>query len=1040
MRPRRSIVEAICIAAVALSSLSASASAEQLPLRHYGVYEGLPHSSVRCIFQDSRGYLWIGTGDGLARFDGYRFVTYDTSDGLGHSFINAITEDPQGRIWVATNGGGVSCFVDWMIPAAQGGRRTSGPAPRKFLTFRLPDQMGANLVNSFLFAPDGRLWCVTDGGLFRSTIAAGPTERIQFDLIAPRRPYSAGALADSKGRLWFGNGDSIVAVVGDKVITYGPYPDFNSPIICFAEDAEGRLLAASEMGLFQLIEPPGHPGRGVWKPFSLDVAGLTPLHHMIVDRGGALWVGAEHGVIKYVDGKRVVYTTANGLASDNVHALDEDRDRNLWLGTYSDGLSKLSGQSVVAFGRSDGLPDDLIAKILEDRSGHLYVSFHGGGIYSLEGGKAVPIEWSERPGFTNIDGRILQDGKGDFWIGTDEGLFWSRGPDLRLARPRRITTAEGWPNAGVTGDICEDQRGVLWLGSQNNDLYRIERSGRTGSPVARRIALTYPFPYRRLISDRNGSLWISANTLLSRVIDEQDSLLQPAEGAPDLTPQMQDMWARAERKLPPSNGLPEVNGRALFVDSRGWLWIGLRYKGVALTKSPGANALEFTNYTTEDGLSSNTVWSISEDNSGRMYFGTGRGLDRFDLATGRINHITAGEKLVGDSIMHCIKDREGNIWVSSATTVLKLDSRSDSDGKLEPPVYLSRVQAGGEDVRMPDAGVTRGPLVTLGRSNENLLIEYVGLDFHSDRELKYQYKLEGADRDWSTPTDQRSVNYAGLAPGVYTFLVRAVNEAGVVSREPASIQLRVLPPIWRRWWFVTAAALLLALGVYSGHRYRVARLVEMLEVRARIASDLHDDIGSNLTRIAILSEVANRQLEQPSPAATGPLSSIARISRESVASMADIVWAVDPRRDTHQDLVRRMRQFAIELLASTGATFRMSVSGEEHAPRLGPDFRRQVFLIFKESINNAARHSACSAVEVVVEMDRGGFALKIEDNGRGFELACSPDGQGLLSMQRRAAALNGQLKVTPAESGTSVTLFVPWRRSRVKRVRFTRQL
>jgi ligand-binding sensor domain-containing protein/signal transduction histidine kinase len=977
-----------------------SVSAEQLPLRHYGVYDGLPHSNIRCILQDSRGYVWIGTADGLSRFDGYRFTTYDTSDGLGHSFINAIIEDRQGRIWIATNGGGVSCFIDWVLPTLSTGDQVT-KVRQKFVSFKLSDQPHPNRVNALVFDSNGRLWCATDGGLYRASVSPGKIENLTFEAIVPHRPVAIpmGAFADSRGRLWFGVGDEIIEAFRDRIITYEPRPEFGNEIRCFAEDHQGRLLAATESKLLEFVEPSDLAGQGSWKASPLDLSNYGPSNSLIVDHEGALWMGAEHGLLKYKDGKRSIYTTSNGLSDNFVQSLYQDRDGNLWIGTQDDGLCFLSGEPVVSFGPLDGLPDAPVTKLFEDRAGNIYVSTRGAGLLSVTDGKLLPIEWSRAPRFRSIVERICQDREGDWWVGTDNGLFWFRGPDLRHARGRQITAAEGGPEKGVVGDIYEDPQGKLWFGDLDDNLFCIDRSVQTGRPAVHRIPLEHRFRYRRIIGDRNGGLWLATQNQLSRVVEGKDRLLQPVAG------------------------LPEIDARAFLLDSRGWVWIGLRYKGVSVTKEPAADRLSFFNYSTADGLTSNTVWSIAEDDSGRIYLGTGRGLDRIDPVSGRVQHITAGEKLTGDVLGQCMKDSRGDIWVATTNAVVRLDAGTQLIENRAPPIYLTKLRVAGAELPMPDAGATHGPSLTLGSSGNDLLIEYVGLDFHSDHELKYQYKLDGVDADWSTPTDQRSVNYASLAAGSYQFMVRAVNQEGVISPEPAVVQIQILPPIWRRWWFILAAVTMVALAAYSAHRYRLARLMELLKVRTRIASDLHDDIGSNLTKIAILSEVA----QQPSTSVSGltehPLTAIGRISRESVASMGDIVWAIDPRRDSYLDLIRRMRQFAIDML---GARVRFVASGEDQTRPVGPNFRRQVFLIFKEAVHNAARHANCSQVGIEIKMERSGITLTVQDNGTGFDTSSDSDGHGLASMRTRAKNLSGTVEVTSGSRGTTITLTVPW--------------
>lgn len=1002
MSRSHSYASAFVITLMALLLLGTAASAEQLALRHYGVYEGLSHSNVRCVLQDSKGYLWVGTADGLSRFDGYRFTSYSSADGLGHNYINALAEDPQGRIWIATNGGGVSCFRDRVAPTAAFADRQAHTS-QKFLSFSVSDQPGANRVNSLVFDSSGRLWCSTDSGLYRTELSSSNTGDIKFESIFSSEPtvVTLGAFSDRKRRLWFGIGRLIVECVANRIITYGPAPEFGNEIRCFAQDNGGRLLAATEKKLIEFVEPSSPEDRGRWRSALPNVS--SP-YCLLADSQGTLWIGTEHGLLKYNNGVVTNYTMTNGLSDNNIQSLAEDQDRSLWIGTYSGGLCMLAGEPAVAFGRMDGLPDSPFSKLFTDQAGRVFISTRGSGLLEVTDGKARSVSWSHGGGFNKIEQRICQDDKNDWWIGTDRGLFWFRGADLNSARGRQISVAGGGPGTGVVGDIYRDVNGRLWLGSIDNNLYSIDRSGKDGQPCVSRIPLNSSFPYRRIVEDRSGALWIGAQSLLSRLKDGRDVLVQPVDG------------------------LPEITTRALFLDSRGWLWLGLRNKGVSVTQDPESSTPTFRNFTTNEGLASNTVWSIAEDRSGRIYLGTGRGLDRVNPLTSNVQHIAAGANLMGEAILQCVADLSGNIWAMTTKALVRLDTRAELIESRAPPVFLTKLYIAGAELPMPDAGTTLGPLIKLGSSGNNLLIEFVGLDFRNDHELKYQYKLAGLDTDWGPVTDQRSVNYASFAPGTYTFMVRAINAEGIVSSQPAVVQIQVMPPFWRQWWFLLGAAISGIALAYAAHRYRVARLMEMLAVRTRIASDLHDDIGSNLTKIAILSAVAYRQQENPSFTAENPLSTIARISRESVASMSDIVWAIDPRRDTHLDLIRRMRQFAIEMLGATGADARLTLIGDETPRRVGPDFRRQVFLIFKEAVHNAARHSRCSSVEIEIAMDRRGLTLSVRDDGTGFSTDERSDGQGIASMQRRARSLNGLVEISSNEQGTTVTVVVPWTR------------
>ncbi len=305
--------------------------------------------------------------------------------------------------------------------------------------------------------------------------------------------------------------------------------------------------------------------------------------------------------------------------------------------------------------------------------------------------------------------------------------------------------------------------------------------------------------------------------------------------------------------------------------------------------------------------------------------------------------------------------------------------------------------------------------------------------------LRYQYRLEGADADWSALSEQRTVTFASLAPGRYRFLVRAVNSDGIASAEPATIAFTILSPVWQRWWFLALVALGAGLTIYALYGYRVARLLEMANMRTRIATDLHDDIGANLTRIALLSEVAGRNRggersphgggpggAPDDPEEDGPLKSIARIARESVGSMSDIVWAINPARDSLLDLTRRMRQHADEVFTLRDIALRFDAPGAHDSVRLGVDVRRDLLLIFKEAVNNSARHSGCSRVDIDLCVEGPRLVLSLADNGSGFDTSLESEGQGLMSMRRRAHRLKGTLEIaSSAGAGTTVRLSIP---------------
>ena len=327
------------------------------------------------------------------------------------------------------------------------------------------------------------------------------------------------------------------------------------------------------------------------------------------------------------------------------------------------------------------------------------------------------------------------------------------------------------------------------------------------------------------------------------------------------------------------------------------------------------------------------------------------------------------------------------------------------------------------------------PLAEFGQSalsglilqpNQNQLrLDFVGLGFASGERLRYQYRLEGADRDWSPPTEQRTINYASLRPGGYTFHVRAVNTEGTVSPRPASVTFQILAPVWQRWWFLATVSIALSLLIHGFYRYRLSQLLAVERIRTRIATDLHDDVGSGLSQVAILSEVVRRRIGESDPEINAPLSRIGVISRELVDSMSDIVWSINPAKDNLYFLTQRMREFASEAFMARDILLEFRASESDLQICIGAEVRRQVFLIFKESVHNVIRHANCTHVEIAIRVDGSRLVLQVRDNGLGFDPLAAVNGHGLASMRERARRLAGMLDVTADGGSTSVILEVP---------------
>ncbi len=400
-------------------------------------------------------------------------------------------------------------------------------------------------------------------------------------------------------------------------------------------------------------------------------------------------------------------------------------------------------------------------------------------------------------------------------------------------------------------------------------------------------------------------------------------------------------------------------------------------------------------------------------------------LIQYTPATNRLKHYSVSDGLAGDFVIDSHCDKNGVLWFATTNGLSRLTPTAD-ESYAAPTIWLGGLRIAGEQQPLPELGAKEISTPELTYTQNNLQIDFFGLDFRAGETLRYQYWLEGADTDWRAPTDQRTVTLANLSPGRYRLLARAIDLDGNISSQPASVTFRILPPLWQRWWFITLVALLIAAAVYVVFRYRINRLLELERVRTRIAADLHDDIGASLSHIAVVSEVAKRQLPEADSPLSKNLSVIARISREAVDSMSDIVWAVNPQRDHLYDLTRRMRSFASELLPARDIAFRFTAPPDEQDIRLGADVRRQLFLIYKESVNNLARHSDCQRAEIDMQIEGKQLVLRVIDDGKGFATGNGASGNGLKNMRKRAESLGGKVDIlSTTGKGTTIVISVP---------------
>jgi ligand-binding sensor domain-containing protein/signal transduction histidine kinase len=972
--------------AAALAS-TLPAAAERLAIRSYGVADGLAHDHVLCIVPDPRGFLWLCTAQGLSRFDGRRFVNYGAAHGLGELYVNDFVVTRRGEYWLASNGGGV-----YRLDAASA----------RFEAHPVGDSTAANRVNELFEDEDGRLWAGTDDGLFRARPGSASFERVELPAGPPPRVQGRAFAQDGERAVWAATSAGLFR--SERGGPFARVASLAQSFFSVLADRRGRIWAGHEQGLVAFER--GQPGRsalGVPERARRASDAARVLHQ---HSDGRLFLGGRDGSgLAEWDGERLRhYTTANGLSDNVVTALAEDASGNLWIGTETGGVMRLAKGGFVSFDTGDGLGHRRVVSVFETRNGELLVLTAMRYVNRFDGRSftAVRPRLVVAPSIQSAHS-MMQDRAGGWWAATPKGLARYPPRDGVDALARAEADALYTRKDGLADDDAgrpfEDARGDVWVtgGGAAPALTRWERATGTFHRYGEADGLPAGNAPVAFGEDRAGTLWIGFREGgLARRSGERFEFFGAAAG------------------------VPAAMARSLHRDGRGRLWAATTGGGL-LRVVDSEGGPRFERYSTENGLSSDHIRCLTDDGQGRLYLGTAVGVDRFDPDRGAVAHFTTADGLAQNEIQAAYRDRSGALWFGTMGGVSRLQPSIES---VEPPsaVLIGALAVG---------GVAR-PLSALGEralsefavdAGNSLRIEYFASDFAPGSRGLFQHRLAGADSSWSPPAPQDSVEYAALAPGRYRFEVRAHGHEGPDAPAPASVAFVVEAPVWRRAWFLALAAGALGLLAFQFHRSRVRRALELERVRTRIATDLHDDIGSGLSQIAIWSEVAARDSREPTVRET--LDGIAAACREAVDSMSDIVWAVNPAHDRLGDLSQRMRRFASDAFTARDVAFRFEASLPDGLA-LGSDLRRHVLLVFKEAVHNAVRHSGCAAAEASVAVADGRLRVVLRDDGKGFDAGERRDGHGLASMAARARELGGTLDVTSVPgAGTTVRLDLP---------------
>ena len=988
------------------------------PVYAYDVWpmqDGWAPNAVTSVLQSRDGYLWLGTYQGLLRYDGIRFTLFDSphTHGLQNSRITSLYQDSDGKLWVGHETGQLTFFANGAFQAANPGHGWPGGAIEAITSDGFSD-----------------LWLLNDAGiLFRRR------DGLALECPGGATPSRKATITRAEGgRLWIAANGKLATLDNDKLVPCA-FPDASGA------DFFERVAPAQDGALWVLHN--GHIRKWAHDHWDLDLGpcpwGAASVTCMLESRAGALIAGTlSSGLYLVRPGVDTLhFSRTNGLSHDWVRSLTEDHEGNLWVATAA-GLDSLRLRKVKMLDAPDHWQGRMVLSIAFQPDGAAWVGTEGAGLYHYDHGNWT--NYLESSGISNLFvWSVLSTRRGELYAGT-----WGGGLTIKNGEHFESPGDLAKISAPVVS-MLEGRDGEIWVGTTLG-VHRFEARKLTWS--AGKDKLAQP-DVRAIAQTPDGAVWFGM--LGGGLASFRNGTL---------------------KQFRRQDGLNSDGVMSLYADTGGSLWLGTSDNGLVRFKDG-----RFARIGLEQGLSSPRINQLVDDGDGNLWLGTQNGILRLSkvglhqCADGTAKSVQCFSygKAEGLTALNCsggfqpgaCKSPDGLLWFPTPKGIATIDPMKIVSNSVAPPVVIEELLAEGQPIPLhpplpsnsqspppnPQSAIRNPQFLQVPLGKQRLVIRYAGLSFAAPDKVRFRCKLDGLESEWLDKGTEREVEYSYLPPGGYTFHVTACNNDGVWNTEGASLSFFVPFHFWQTWWFRTAA-ILGGAGAVAGivigvMRRRERRKLEHLErqralerERARIARDIHDELGAGLTRITLLSQSARSELTDHQPGATD-VEQIFSNARELTRAMDEIVWAVNPKHDTFDSLITYLGRYAQSFLSTAGLRCRLDLPLHLPAWTLTAEIRHNLFLAFKEALNNVVQHAHATEVRLSLELQPQGFVLILTDNGAGFDFqhASVPDpaadrprlagGNGLLNMQKRLEELGGrsQWETAPGE-GTRVKMTV----------------
>ncbi len=800
--------------------LDPSKAVTQYPMDVWGADEGLPQKSIYAILQSRDGYLWLGTQEGLVRFDGIEFHVFDkTNSELPRNAVSGLHEAADGSIWVGTREGGLTRF--------EGNKST---------TYYRSHGLSSENVSGIAGDGAGNLWIGTDdAGL--NLYSKGKFYSYTLEDGVPSKHINA-LLVDRRGKLWIGTrGAGVASFDGEKFVYYDGSKGLpGDNVAALFEDREGSIWVGTRDGGLARIDE--DQIRVYDDEEGIPASAVSAVSQ---DGSGSIWVGVEHGgLYRLRDGATQALTAATGLPSDNIRSLLEDREGSLWIGTDGGGLVRIHNGKFAPYGKREGLADDYSYGVFEDSAGNIWVGSEGGGVSRIADGRVVNL--SSADGLpSDVVYAVEETPDGSIWLGTEGGGLVR----LKGGQVTTLTTANGLPTNTVYS-LFVDADGALWVATSSGGLSRYENGRLTTFNSEDGLSSNFVTTFT---DSERGGLWVGT----------YDGGLNYLKDG------------RVVSQYTTSSGLKSDFVLALYEDSDGILWVGTREGGLHRVRDGRVVAI-----TTKDGLFNDIVNTIVEDNNGSLWMTCNKGLFRVSrselnaFADGRRDRVTTeyfdrtdglrSDEFNGGFQPAGWKGKDGRLWFPSDKGIVAVNPERIAVNQLPPLVHVESITADGRLIE-----VSESTMAEIKPGTHKFEFRYVGLSFIAAEKVRYQYSLDGVDEGWVDAGRRRIAFYTNLSPGEYTFRVRASNSDGVWSEEEAAATFYLKPFFYQTTWFLALCILMAFAAPFMVYRMRVRHLKqrqleleELIEVRTR---DLREEKERTETALQ-QTEEARREAEE----------------------------------------------------------------------------------------------------------------------------------------------------------------------------------